>query len=166
MLRLDISRLRVALQRLAETKSLIAADRVCIATTQGGPGFPDPTERVVHWEGSGLPWFLRPLDGIFVTRRLIEFSAPAGLLAIAAEADSYYQITVYSFTRSLLPAVISQVRSKRSDVAAVADQDATYAELNLDGDSPGEEGWVVFTRHNRDCPSDLVECLHHIDDLE
>jgi len=85
---------------------------------------------------------------------------------LARERDDYYQIVIYCFSRALLPAVVSHLQSRGSDPADIADQDPTYAELILDGDSPGEEGWLVSVRWNRDCPSDLVECLNGIYDLE
>jgi hypothetical protein len=113
-----------------------------------------------------FPWFLRALESIFVLRWLVEFNSPASILSLAREPDGHYGIGIYSFSRALLPALVSHLQSRGSDVAEIADRDPTYAELILDGDSPGEEEWLVSVRWYRDCPSDLVECLNGIDDLE
>lgn len=166
MWNLSTRNLEVILSRFSETESVFAADRVCVATLEGRSLLGSRDDVVVHSRRSGLPWFLRPLELISVPRQLVEFNSPAGILALARRTDDYYGIRFYSFTRALLPAVLSHLKSRGSDPAEIAGQDATYAELILDGDSPGEQGWVVLVRWNRDCPSDLVECLGSIDDLE
>ena len=161
----------IALDRFSHVESLMAPDRVCLASCQGS--LPDLGGRagfILHWAGTSLPWFLWPLHLIFTAGRcLVELTEPASVTAFAKAADQDFTVKYYSFPRTLLPSVIAHLDAGRwNDALEVAHQDATYAELEFFGDCPGPPGewWMVFYRGNRECPADLMRCFLSIDGLE
>ena len=159
----------VALDRYSALKSVFAPDRVCLASSQGE--LSDLRGRdafIVHWTGSGLPWFLWPLSLISSSGRCaVELTQPSSVTTFARHADECFTVSFHSFSRRLLPAVLSQIRAEGWDEGlSVAGQDATYGELGFNCEGDSHEKVLVFTRGNRDCPSDLSQCFMDIDDLE
>ena len=163
------SGLFAALDRLSRADSLLRADRVCLASAQGR--LPDLRGRngfIVHWMGSSLPWFLRPLAIIVAAGRcVVELTQASSVESFARAADGCFTVTFCSFSRSLLPSVLSQLRSEGWDEASgVANRDPTYAELEFNCDHDGDDRFLVLTRFNRECPPDLSKSLMEIDDLD
>ena len=168
MASVDRRNLEVALVRFSQTVSVLAPERVCLAASGGRlPAFTGRDGRILHWTGSSLPWFLRPLGLIASAGRcVVELTTPESILAFAGDADDCFTVRFYSFSRALLPAVIEHLRAGGwdCDVAEVADQDPTFAELCFNCEGGSHNSWLVFARHNRDCPSDLAESLDAIED--
>ena len=160
---LEPSALYELVERFSVTASLFAPGRVCLAEVRGH--LRDQSGLVVRWKGSGLPWFLRPLDRIATRRYLVEIGDPSGVTTLAFAADLRFDLGFHSFRRVFLPSVVEYMKSGGFDrnPADAAEQDSTYAGLTFTWDSEGEEWWRTLTRYNRNCPPDLVSVLHEID---
>jgi hypothetical protein len=164
---LDRKALATALDRFSRVQSVLASDRVCLAGSQGNP--PDLRGRagfILHASKSSLPWFLRPLGILVASRRcLVELTLPTSAAAFAQAADDCFTVSYYSFPRALLPSVLSRLQSGSwDDALGIAHRDPTYAELEFCCDIDDHDRVLVFTRGNRDCPADLVQCFREIED--
>jgi hypothetical protein len=169
MATLDRDALWTALDRYSRVESVLAPDRVCLASSQGT--LPDLRERdgfIVHWTGSQLPWFLWPLRLVSASGRcVVELTRPGRVETFGRASDECFTVSFHSFSRSLLPAVLTQLRSGGwSAGLSVAGQDATFAELEFNCDADDHGKMLVLSRGNRDCPADLSRCFREIDDLE
>jgi hypothetical protein len=97
----------------------------------------------------------------------VELTQPSSIAAFAQAADDCFTVTFRSFSRTLLPSVLSHLQSNGWEAAVgVADQDPTYAELEFNCDGDAHDRWLVLTRVNRECPPDLRRCLTGIDELD
>jgi hypothetical protein len=158
-----------ALDRYSALESVFASDRVCLASSygelselRGRDGF------IFHWTGSELPRWLWPLSILISSRRcVVELTRPGSVTAFARAADLMFTVTFISFSRSLLPAVLAQIRADGWRAClTVAHEDATYAELYFNCDDDFRDGVLIFGRGNRDCPPDIGQYFNDIDDLE
>jgi hypothetical protein len=166
---LDRKGLLAALDRFSQVDSVLRSDRVCLAIAQGRlSDFGDRYGFVVHRTGTTLPWLLRPLAIIISAGRcVVELTQPTSVATFAEEADDCFIVTFCSFSRTVLPSVLSHLQSDGwEEAAGVADRDPTYAELEFNCDGDSHDRWLVMTRFNRDCPPDLSQCLLGIDELE
>ncbi|HET6898381.1 MAG TPA: hypothetical protein VFK70_08540, partial [Vicinamibacteria bacterium] len=130
MATLDRETLWIGLDRYSRVESVRAPDRVCLASSQGTlPDFREREGFIVHWTGSQLPWFLWPLRLISSSGRcVVELTRPGSVETFARASDECFTVSFHSFSRSLLPAVLAQLRSGGwSAGLSVACEDATYA---------------------------------------
>jgi hypothetical protein len=86
--RLDRSALYTALDRFSQVESLLASDRVCLAASGGLlPDLRNHDGFILHWTGSSLPWFLRPLGPIVSAGRcILEDRREDGLRGVPPDA--------------------------------------------------------------------------------
>jgi hypothetical protein len=166
---LDREALWNGLDRYSRVESVLAPDRVCLASSQGV--LPDLRGRdgfIVHWTGSQLPWFLWPLRLISSSGRcVVELTRQGSVETFARASDECFTVSFHSFSRSLLSAVLAHLRSGGWAAGlGVAGEDATYAELEFNCDGDDHRKMIVLSRGNRDCPTDLSQCFREIDDLE
>ena len=169
MATLDRDTLWGALDRYSRVESILAPDRVCLASAQGTlPDFRERNGFIVHWTGSQLPWFLWPLRLISSSGRCaVELTQPGSVETFGRASDECFTVSFHSFSRSRLPAVLTQLRSGGwSAGLGVACEDATYAELLFNCEGDDHRKMLVLSRGNRDCPGDLSQCFAEIDDLE
>jgi hypothetical protein len=165
---LDRKGLLAALDRFSQVDSVLRSDRVCLAIAQGRlSDFGDRYGFIVHRTGTTLPWFLRPLALVVSAGQcVVELTQPASVATFADEADTCFTVSFCSFSRALLPSVLSELESHGWDEAAgAANRDPTYAELEFNCDD-SHDRWLVLYRCNRECPADLYQCLTSIEDLE
>lgn len=117
----------------------------------------------VLWSGSFVPWFLHPLSWIAAAHGgLLQVHEPSALPPVFRTLATQAMVEAYLVAATTVPALVvhANARTWRSRIGGIAEADAGYFCVGVDGDvidpAIDFQGWASY---GASCSQDLVDAL-------